>query len=132
MQFTVWEKIKSKFNRIRKNTIIQFGPPRSGSTLIYNILKDVFIHKSVETRHTYRNKDRKHPTVVTYRNPLDSIVSSILRYNLEPSMSVLEDQVVEFENNGIWTVHEIKDNKNVLMLKYEEFFNDFEIIFDKL
>ena len=42
MQFTVWTKIISKIHRLKGTTIIQFGPPRSGTTLIYNILKDIW------------------------------------------------------------------------------------------
>ena len=132
MQFNFISKLKSKIHRLTGNTIIQFGPPRSGTTLIYNILKDLFPNRSVETRHYYRNNDRKFQTVVTYRNPLDSIVSSILRYKLKPTDEVINQQIKEFEENGIWTVLEIKDKKNILMLKYEDFVNNYEVIFNKL
>ncbi len=131
MQFNFFSKIRSKLNRLIGATVIQFGPPRSGTTLIYNILKDIFPHRSVETRHYYREKDKSFPTVVTYRNPLDSISSSILRYKLTPTDEVINQQIKEFENNGIWTVLEIKNKKNVLMLKYEDFVNNYEIIFNK-
>jgi hypothetical protein len=132
MKKNIFSKIKGKIDRFLGTTIIQFGPPRSGTTLVYNILKDIFPKKSVETRHYYRNKDRKFNTVVTYRNPLDSIVSSILRYKIDPSDDVLKKQILEFEKNGIWTVLEIKNNKNVLMLKYEDFVNNYENIYNKL
>ena len=124
--------IKKKIHRLAGKTIIQFGPPRSGTTLVYNILKDVFPNRSVETRHYYRNKDVRFPAVVTYRNPLDSIVSSILRYKKNPTEDVIKQQISEFEKNGIWTVFEIRDNKNVLMLKYEDFVTNFENIYNKL
>ena len=78
MQFSFISKIKSKIHRLRGTTIIQFGPPRSGTTLVYNILKNIFPNRFVETRHYYRNVDRRFPAVVTYRNPLDSIVSYLL------------------------------------------------------
>ena len=124
--------IKKKIDRLVGKTIIQFGPPRTGSTLVYNILKDIFPNRSVETRHYYRNKDKRFPTVVTYRNPLDSIVSSILRYNKTPTEDVIKQQISEFKKNGIWTVFEIRENKNVLLLKYEDFVNNFEHIYNKL
>jgi hypothetical protein len=132
MKRNIFSKIKGKIHRFLGTTIIQFGPPRSGTTLVYNILKDIFPNKSVETRHYYRNKDRKFNTVVTYRNPLDSIASSILRYKLNPSDDVLKEQVLEFEKNGISTVLEVKNNENVLMLKYEDFVNNYENIYNKL
>ena len=93
-------------------------------------LKIFFPNKFVEHRHTYRKKDEKFPTVVVYRHPLDCITSSILRYQLKPTQEVIEQQILEFQNNGIWKVLEVKDNKNVLMLKYEDFVNNFEIIFN--
>ena len=132
MKRNILSKIKGKIHRILGTTIIQFGPPRSGTTLVYNILKDIFPKRSVETRHYYRDKDKKFDTVVTYRNPLDSIVSSILRYKLNPSEDVIKKQILEFEKNGIWTVLKITNNKNVLMLKYEDFLNNYENIYNKL
>ena len=132
MQFNFISKIRSKIHRLTGNTIIQFGPPRSGTTLVYNIIKDIFPNKNVETRHYYREKDKRFPAIVTYRNPLDSISSSILRYKLKPTDEVINQQIKEFEENGIWTVLEIKDKKNILMLKYEDFVNNYEVIFNKL
>ena len=145
MQFNILTKILSKIHRFKGTTIVQFGPPRSGTTLVYNILKDIFPERFVETRHYYRQVDRKFPTVVTYRNPLDSIISQLLIYakvngnNLkkeEPKLIItkkmLDDVVKVFEKNGIWEVLNIKNNKNVLMLKYEDFFNNFDVIFDKV
>ena len=71
----------------------------------------------LKPRHYYREKDKKFPTVVTYRHPLDSISSSILRYGLKPTNETIKQQIIEFEKNGMWKIIEIKDNKNVLMLK---------------
>ena len=41
--------IKKAIDRLTGKTIIQFGPPRSGTTLLYNILKDVFNQAKVIT-----------------------------------------------------------------------------------
>ena len=132
MKKNILSVIKKKIDRLTPKTIIQFAPPRSGTTLVYNILKDIFPDRSIETYHYYRNKDKKFSTVVTYRNPLDSIASSILRYKKKPTNDVIKQHISEFEKNGIWTVCEIRDNKNVLMLKYEDFVNNFDYIYNKL
>ena len=145
MQFSVWTRIISKIHRFKGTTIIQFGPPRSGTTLVYNILKDIFPKNFVETRHVYREKDRRFPTVVTYRNPLDSIISHLLvsqkilkkenksdQSRLIITEELLNEQIKTFETNGIWDVIEIQNNKNVLMLKYEDFVNDFNVIFNEI
>ena len=130
MKKNILNIIKEKIHRLAGTTIIVFGPPRSGTTLVYNILKDIFPKRNVEHRHTYRKKDEKFPTVVVYRHPLDCITSSILRYQLKPTQEVIQQQILEFENNDIWKVIEVKDNKNILMLKYEDFVHNFEIVFN--
>lgn len=143
MKFNFLTKIQSKIHRLRGTTIIQFGPPRSGTTLVYNILKDVFPKRFVESRHYYRKKDRRFPTVVTYRNPLDSITSHLLvsqkivekelnsdQSKLTVTKELLDNTLKMFEENGIWDVIEIQNNKNVLMFKYEDFVNNFEVIFN--
>lgn len=145
MQFTFLSRINSKIHRLKGTTIIQFGPPRSGTTLIYNILKDIFLDRFVETRHYYRDKDKKFPTVVTYRNPLDSILSHIMiakrhkirNFNTESLKknihnSLIDTAIKTFEGNGINDIVKLKNNNNVLMLKYEKFFNNFEYIYQKL
>lgn len=122
--------IKRKISRLIGKTIIQFSPPRSGSTLVYNILRDIFPNRYIEKRHSYGYNDPKLPVVVTYRHPLDCIASSIQRYGLTASNEVLEQQISEFERNGIWNVVEIKAAPNVLMLRYEDFVNNFDVVFD--
>ena len=137
MKLDILSTIRSKIHRLKGTTIIQFGAPRSGTTLVYNILKDIFPKNFVESRHYYREKDKRFPTVVTYRNPLDSRTSSILRDNIahfrdnsKPTNNELKKQIYHFD--CLWTVFEIRNNNNVLMLKYEDFVNNYEIIFNKI
>ena len=49
MKFNILTKIQSKIHRLKGSVIIKFGHPRSGNTLIYNILKDIFNDRFVET-----------------------------------------------------------------------------------
>ena len=63
-----------------KKEIIQFGIMRSGSTLVYNILVDLFPEYSIIKTHKYPGKLKtifKLPVVCTYRDPLAIICSSI-------------------------------------------------------
>ena len=117
---------------IEHKKIIQFSPPRSGSTLIYNILREVFPNTDIEKWHTYQNNTSHDPVVVTYRHPLDCIASSIQRYELIPTQDVIEKQVIEFNENGIWDVLKIKNKNHVLILRYEEFVNNFDKIYDAI
>lgn len=127
----------SKLNQIflkkdLKNKILQFSPPRSGSTLVYNILREIFPKKEILKQHTYRHIISRYPVVVSYRHPLDCIASSIQRYGLSPTKEVIDQQIIEFEENGISDILRIKNKKNVLMLRYEDFFDDFNIIYNSI
>ncbi len=126
------EKFRRKVSKLLGQNIIQFSPPRSGSTLVYNILREIFPNKNIDKKHSYPENDQKFPVVVTYRHPLDSIASSIQRYELEVNQEILKQQVAEFEENGIWDVLKIKDDPNVLMLRYEDFVHDFRVIFNEI
>ncbi|MEJ2701034.1 MAG: hypothetical protein P8Z79_01185 [Sedimentisphaerales bacterium] len=115
-----------------KNIIVQFGPPRSGSTVIYNILREVFPKKTIKKRHRYSPKDSIWPIVVSYRHPLDCIASRIQCCNQSPTDEVLEEQIISFDESGIWDVLKIRNQANVLMLRYEDFVYDYNLIYDQI
>ncbi|MDY6825251.1 MAG: hypothetical protein SWH68_15885 [Thermodesulfobacteriota bacterium] len=119
----------------KKNTgdeIIQFSPPRSGSTLVYNILRDIFPEKTIRKTHQYAPDFSRHRIVVTYRHPLDCIASSLQRYGKPPSDIEINTQIKEFDENGIWDLLSLNKGSrpNVLLLRYEIFYNNFEYIFN--
>jgi hypothetical protein len=120
-------------NRLYKTKeIIQFSPPRSGSTLIFNILREVFPTKDIRKQHNYKYNISQCPVVISYRHPLDCIASSIQRYGLSPTDEVIKNQIVEFEKNGISDILKVKNKQNVLMIRYEEFVNDFDNIYNSI
>jgi len=112
--------------------IIQFSPPRTGSTLVFNVLREIFPGRRIDKSHNYETKFEKYPVVVTYRHPLDAIASSIQRYGRTPTDEEIEKQIKEFEDNSLWDILSIRHQSNVLMLKYEEFYKDYDYIFDAL
>ena len=121
----------------RRKKIIQFGMIRSGSTLIYNILKELFPHYKIIKTHRYQEnwKDTffKIPIVCTYRDPLDIICSSIKRYDQLPSNEVIENHIDILKAYGFKDFINLdKKYKNKLNLKYENFYNNFNYIFDEL
>lgn len=120
---------RRQINHWMGKTIIQVSPMRSGSTLVFNILREIFPHRKVLKRHKYIDNQFKFPAVVTYRNPLDCIASSIQRFELSPTNEVIEQQVALYNRKGTWDVFKNKNNPNVLMLRYEEFVTDFEVIY---
>ena len=127
------KKIILKTAEIINPPLIQFSPIRSGSTLVYNILKEIFSNKMIYKRHSLRMTDiKKRNVIITYRNPLDCLTSSFKRYGLEVNDNNIKDQILELKRNGLDDLLIIFDAENVLKLKYEDFYNDYDFVFDKL
>ena len=110
---------------------------RSGSTLIYNILKELFPDYKINKTHNYSNnwKDSfwRIPIVCTYRDPLDIICSSIKRNDQLATREVIEEHIKELKQYGFDDFIKLEENyKNKLNLKYENFYNNFNYIFKEL
>jgi hypothetical protein len=76
--------------------------------------------------------------VCTVRHPID-ILASLLRINDEDIEELLEiDMLSDYANKlsyshlNFWNRIEVQAKDNVLILKYESFWNNFDYIFDKL
>ena len=75
--------LKERINYFAHPPIIQFSPPRTGSTLLWNTLRVCFPEREVKKVHRlskFEKNYRSAPIVASIRNPLDSISSSIQRY----------------------------------------------------
>ncbi|MCP4088658.1 MAG: hypothetical protein GY746_02540 [Gammaproteobacteria bacterium] len=95
-------------------------------------MKAVFREALITKTHKYILNSAEIPTVVTYRHPLDCIASSIQRYQQQSTDEVLDEHIRILGRHGIWDVLQIKDDSNVLMLRYEEFNNNYDYIYDHL
>ena len=120
-----------------KGRIIQFGLIRSGSTLIYNILKELFPDYKINKTHNYSKnwKDTfwRTPIVCTYRDPLDIICSSIKRNDQLATREVIKKHIKELKQYGFDDFIKLEEKyKNKLNLKYENFYNNFNYIFKEL
>ena len=118
------------FKIMKPFSLVQFSPPRSGSTLVYNIMREIYPAKKIFKVHTLRAMCHELPVVVTYRHPLDCIASSIIRYKREQTQEELERQIGIFDEQGFKDLITIKDKPNFLMLKYEEYVDDYNYIYD--
>ena len=118
---------------LRPFAMVQFGPPRSGSTLVFNIMNDLFPRKKIFKVHTYRLLCEKLPVVATYRHPFDSVASSLIRYGHDtPSDELVDKQIATFLELGLNDISHLLSRKDAVVLKYEEFSCDFNVIFDAL
>lgn len=113
---------------------IQFGVPRSGSTLIYQIMKKA-LSNPVRKIHSFNRADK---IVCTYRDFRDSAIS-----NWRISTNPIPRQKItlpELKNNCkyiktvINSLNQYKKScpKKCLFLKYEDFLNNYAYIFDSL
>lgn len=116
-----------------KSTIIQFSPIRSGSTLVFNFLREIFPEKRIIKTHRLSKWQEKTATLVcTYRNPLDCISSNLLFLEKTPSEAHIEEQIGLLKSNGLEQLSKILDRKNMVLLKYEDFYHDHSVIFTHL
>ena len=128
----MFKKILRKIFILTGRKIIQFSPQRSGSTLVFNILKDLFPTHVVQKKHNYSLDDKNFPTITTYRHPYDSIASLFLKDNIIPTEKNMEDTIIRFRENG-WNDFINQFNlQKILFLRYEDFYNNFDYILDSL
>jgi len=106
--------------------IVQFGIPRSGSTVVYNIVRELRPWARVKKVHDLRGMDKRLPVICTYRNPLDVMASLFESQRLEATAENLERQIVLLNLQGIWDIFLLKEHPHALLLKYERFAGDLE------
>lgn len=121
--------------------VAQFGPPRSGTTVVYQIMCSLF-NESTKThsspRHVPFVPDR---WICTVRDPRD-IISSFWRVNTNVNVrnssltsKMRKDEISQYYNQHkswldlVETYHKLD---NVIWLKYEHYVNNFDYIFDKI
>jgi hypothetical protein len=112
--------------------IVQFGIPRSGSTLVYNILRETFPATYVMKAHSLNRKLSRYPIIATYRHPLDVLASILQCQALSVSDEEIKKQLIILNRTGLWDIFSIRDQPGVLLLKYEEFSINFDFLFDAI
>lgn len=132
--------------------IVQFGIPRSGTTVIWQILNELFPNDVLKT-HTIKKYNCK--AVLTVRDFRDTFVSQLTTNGekkgkmecVNAELCCIETKSIEIPNitKNIIDKYSIKIknsekllqkyleiyNNNNICLKYEYFFENFEYIFDK-
>lgn len=142
----IYRDINKPIIQLKENYIIQqLGPYRTGSTLIYNILKYLFEDKAISGLESYKHKVVKfhqYPIgfyrhlkmknikpfiVITIRHPLNSAASII---NIDENIDLyhLRDQYTSIYDNTI----NLFDPNDFICLFYEDFENNFHYIFNKI
>lgn len=130
-----------------KNIILQYSIGRSGSTMIWQILKElceppykVIKCHSNEMFNDYKNST--YPIVITQRDPRDSMLSFIrishFGKNTELfesglTMDIIKSTVSIWKNKENNLRHYVTNYSGPsVVLKYEKFYNNYDYIFNKL
>lgn len=110
-------------------SIIQFSPIRTGSTVIYNYLLE--LNKRPTKVHSYSNNTNA-KYIITIRHPYNSIISVILRENEPINADTLQKQTDEYlQHGGKSIANNNFDGANHCILFYEEFVNNHDVILNK-
>ncbi len=131
--------------------IIQYSPTRSGSTVAWQILTQIFPKKNIYKTHRIdipeRNLDLTKFTdkiLITYRNPIDAAIS---RFRIGISKKDFQNKSYSWEQleartretkeilNRLQTYVEFFNYrlpKNTILLRYEDFESNLDVIFDSI
>lgn len=124
------------------NNIVQFSIPRSGSTFVTQIIKELFPENKIIKVHNYFEK--KHTKVVaTIRDFRDILVSSWRVLNdisFEEILAGRRPTHIELREELNRTIFYIKElykminyyGDNIFIIKYEDFYQDHSFLYDFL
>ncbi|WP_408889198.1 sulfotransferase domain-containing protein [Myxococcus faecalis] len=116
--------------------IIQFGFPGSGSTFVWQVLNSILGNvKKTHKCPQFRPEDR---VVVTVRDFRDILCTYFKRANLPVTKASIDFLVNEHaeDNSSFSDLYRVSetwgDRKNVLWLRYEDFFGNFDYLFGQI
>ncbi len=115
--------------------ILQYGPPRCGTTMLWQILNYLFEGKIKKT-HEFINTDK--PIISIYRDFRDSYVSFCRIFNINNDnidKSIMSSKFSEYKKRidilNKYKSH-YKNKDNILWIKYEDIIDDFDLLLDKI
>ena len=123
-------------NKQSKTNIVSYSMSRTGSTLVFNILR--FLYPETIACHPPAGWLTEHHTIVgTYRHPIDSLLSNI---RISEPKEIDDPLLLKHLNSRSMLHGHLKRDMDAhkkkggvqLKLKYEMFWDNYEFIFDKL
>lgn len=118
-------------------SVVQYGMPRTGSTLVRRILYSVFPEYEQPSQHPPGQYSNSDILVISSRHPLDVVVS-VMRINSDRNIETVSDDMLNhylprLESQYRVYLHDLSSFKgHKLLLKYEKFWNNYDYIFDEL
>jgi hypothetical protein len=115
---------------LNRRHILQFSLPRSGSTLVYNLTREILPGYTLEKCHTLDRRQLDTTIISTYRNPVDIVASFLLCENHVITDANLRKQSLTLHQQGLCDLLGLRGRDNLVLLRYESFVNGFAPIFD--
>jgi len=117
--------------------LVQVGTIRSGSALIFNVLRYIYGEYNIIRKNNYViNICNTAKYYITYRNPYDCISSFMWCKKMPLTKENIETAVHEYvKNNGEYIINHFQElviKKNCCVLKYEDFYENFEYLYEEL
>ena len=118
---------------IKYNKIILFSPPRSGSTLLYNILKNTINNYEICKSHIFEY-DINNLYIITIRHPYNSMISIGLCNKINIfNINTIDNIYNNYMNyGGNCLINNNFEHDNIIILRYETFFNNYNYIYNIL
>jgi len=88
--------------------------------------------KIIKTHRLTRWQVRTGVLVCTYRHPVDCISSNLLFLEKDATEANIREQIRLLKENGLEQLCNLPPRKNILRLKYEDFYKDHSVIFSEL
>ncbi len=113
--------------------VIQFGPPRTGSTLVWNAVRAICPELEVPKRHDlsflHRSPLCRARFIATVRDPSDIIASMLGVSELTPTPEAVDSKIEELARQGMADAIWLRNHSRALILRYEDFYGDFDRLF---
>ena len=127
---------ENEIAQLNTDDIISFGLPRSGTTVLWNLLRECLPQKKVVKTHWYFNSMNKFLTIGIKRDIRDCILSYYIATftNAKTTKMRLKDFKL-FEHivdKGIKNYKLFLGHPNIYFIKYEDFVNNFNVLFNLL
>lgn len=130
---------------MRDNKVILFSAGRTGSTFIWQILKEIFpnTEKAHQREMIDQFFDKKYDCVITVRNVVDSYLSRLRTVFCNGDEKIflekIKDKCFLFSDivgyrDELFYVKNVFDNYEgrILILPYKKFYNNFDYVFERI
>ncbi len=136
-------KVCNIFSKVKRtDRLIQYSPPRTGSTVVWQIMNQIFPGREIKKTHTPSEVLQSNSwSIITFRDPVDTAISRF-RISCDPqnfksgkySWSVMEKEILltQKELESFFKLLQKMDYtlpENIILLHYDDFEDNLGFVF---